>query len=441
MKYTTDDFKEYIKNNPKGDGKDYEVLGDYVDSKTKILIRHISCGTEYLVRPSYFKSGTRCPNCYGTPKKTTEQFKKEVYNLVGNEYSVVGEYKTALTKIRMRHNCNKCNNFEYDVKPNSFLGGRRCPKCFGNERKTTEQFKQEIFSLVENEYEILSEYKSTHKKILMKHSICNTKFETTPHKFLQGHRCPECFGNKRKDTTKFNQEVFDIVGKEYEVLEEYVNSTTPINMHHTICGNIFPVRPNSFLRGSRCPFCAGNIKKTTKQYKKEVLDNPLGDGDEYIILGEYIDAHTKIEMVHNICNNHIFIRPHDFKKGVRCNCQNISKGEKIIKKYLDDKNILYKTQYTFKDCKFKRQLPFDFAIFYPNGELALLVEFQGNQHYYDVEIFEEDWVDVFHRDMIKRKYCFDKGIPLLTFTFWELDKNILEQELEQTFKPLMEFLV
>ena len=62
------------------------------------------------------------------PRKTTREFKQEVYNLVGNEYSVLGEYITNKTKIKMRH--NKCG-YEYEVTPNSFLStGNRCRECW-----------------------------------------------------------------------------------------------------------------------------------------------------------------------------------------------------------------------------------------------------------------------------------------------------------------------
>ena len=59
-------------------------------------------------------------------KKTTEQFKKEVLDLVGNEYSVIEPYENAHTKIQFRH--NTCGNI-FLMKSNDFLRGRRCPKC------------------------------------------------------------------------------------------------------------------------------------------------------------------------------------------------------------------------------------------------------------------------------------------------------------------------
>lgn len=60
-------------------------------------------------------------------KKTTEEFIQQVYKLVGNEYSVLGKYQTALTPIKLRHNI--CG-LEYFVAPAHFTStGRRCPVC------------------------------------------------------------------------------------------------------------------------------------------------------------------------------------------------------------------------------------------------------------------------------------------------------------------------
>ena len=37
-------------------------------------------------------------------RKTTEEFKEEVYKSVGNEYSVLSDYKGCETTIKMKHN-------------------------------------------------------------------------------------------------------------------------------------------------------------------------------------------------------------------------------------------------------------------------------------------------------------------------------------------------
>jgi very-short-patch-repair endonuclease len=59
-------------------------------------------------------------------RKTNEFFLKEVADLTGEKYEFLEEYITALTKIRVKH--KKCGN-TYEVRPDSFFSGRRCPYC------------------------------------------------------------------------------------------------------------------------------------------------------------------------------------------------------------------------------------------------------------------------------------------------------------------------
>lgn len=112
-------------------GNEYSVLGEYVNARTKIIVKHNLCGNVYDVRPDDFKHGRRCPVCSLDIKrakraKTTSQFLKEVTNLVGDEYSLKSEYINWKTKVTLVHNI--CGNV-WEVEPNSFLQGRRCPVC------------------------------------------------------------------------------------------------------------------------------------------------------------------------------------------------------------------------------------------------------------------------------------------------------------------------
>lgn len=120
-------------------------------------------------------------------KRTTEGFKQEVKDLVGNEYTVLGEYINNKTKIAIRHKCGK----EYDVRPDHFLGGSKCPVCSiinnANKRtKSTEQFKSEVYEIVGEEYSLIGEYASSRKKVSIKHNICGQEYKVYPHiRFLK----------------------------------------------------------------------------------------------------------------------------------------------------------------------------------------------------------------------------------------------------------------
>ena len=109
-------------------------------------------------------------------RKTTEEFKEEVYKSVGNEYSVLSDYKGCETKIKMKH--NKCKN-EYLTTPNNFLSGSRCKHC-SLKRKNIEEIKEEVFETTNGEYSVISNDNPNNnkEKVLFKHNQCNNTFET-----------------------------------------------------------------------------------------------------------------------------------------------------------------------------------------------------------------------------------------------------------------------
>lgn len=108
-------------------GDEYDVLTKYFNTRTKVKIRHNACGNIYEIRPNDFINAKRkCRYCQGLIK-THEDFVKEVYELVKNEYTVLGTYKNALTKIKMKH--NKCGSIYYTRPSNFTSANARCPKC------------------------------------------------------------------------------------------------------------------------------------------------------------------------------------------------------------------------------------------------------------------------------------------------------------------------
>ena len=100
-------------------------------SKTKLTIKHLFCGNIFNVDCHHFvKANNRCPKCNKAKyfsKKTEDKFKKDVFDVVGDEYTVIGKYINKDTKIELLHNI--CGNI-YTVTPGHFLNtGCRCTYC------------------------------------------------------------------------------------------------------------------------------------------------------------------------------------------------------------------------------------------------------------------------------------------------------------------------
>ena len=77
----------------------------YKNAHTDLIVKHNKCGKEF--KTSYKRlvtDGQRCPNT----KKTQEQFEKEVYDLVGDEYKVVGKYISSGKKIEIKRTLWNC---------------------------------------------------------------------------------------------------------------------------------------------------------------------------------------------------------------------------------------------------------------------------------------------------------------------------------------------
>lgn len=340
-----------------------------------------------------------------TKRKTDKEFKQEVFSLVKDEYVFLEPYRGAMNKIKVRH--NECGNV-YKARPSNFLRGDRCPYCSGNAKKTDEEFKQEVFGLVGNEYTFLEPYVNAKAKLKVKHNKCGNVYEITPNSFFRGNRCPHCYGHIKKTDKEFRKEVYNLVGNEYTFLDPYVNDYTKIKVKHNKCGNVYEVTPSNFFTGTRCPYCSGKHQKTDEEFKQEVYDLV---GNEYVFLDTYVNNYTKLKVKHKTCGNVYEVTPTHFLIGTRCPYCNISKGELILNKLLDTLNINYETQKTFKDLKDKTYLSYDFYI----PSQSILIEYQGLQHYEPIDYFggETKFKNQQKHDQMKFDYAREHGYNLI----------------------------
>jgi len=219
------------------------------------------------------------------PVVTDNVFKERVYRQVGDEYTVLSPYVRSTSKVVFKH--NKCGN-TFEMTPNHFLKDkRRCSICSTKRFKSSKVFEKQFNKLANNEYILCTPYHKSHEKVVVLHKTCGTKYKVTPHDFLSGHRCPECFGKQKKTTLQFYNEVDTLTHGEYKLMSKYINSKTSVVLLHKICNNSYSVIPHDFLQGTRCPYCNESHGEKLLQY---VLDDLNID---YTIQKVFDDCGTK----------------------------------------------------------------------------------------------------------------------------------------------------
>ena len=168
---------------------------------------------------------------------------------------------------------------------------------------------------------ITGHYTANKEAISVKCTRCGYEWSTTPVLLLKGSGCISCAGLKKKTTEEFIKQLA-IVSPSIEVQGEYSNTNTKIKVKNKDCGHSWYAKPNSLLRGSNCPKCAGNTRKTHYQFVQELSTvNP-----NISVIGEYVDAKTKIVIRCNNCGKELFMTPNALLNGHGCSVCNHMRG-------------------------------------------------------------------------------------------------------------------
>lgn len=129
-----------------------------------------------------------------------------------------------------------------------------------------------------------------------------------------------------------------------------------------------------------------------------------------------------------LCNSYCVKKYSDLVNGtvISCGCFKESRGEKITRSLLMKHKIKYEKEYSFDDLISTKGYPlrFDFAIFDDFKRLICLIEYQGQQHYENVEFGKQQREKT---DQQKREYCFAHNIPLYEIKYDENVENVINK--------------
>lgn len=206
---------------------------------------------------------------------TQEEFEKKLFEKYGNEYQVVGKYINSQTKIKVKHlTCGRILDM-LPASLLHGIGCTHCKHREGR-LITNDDFKKHLKEVVGDEYIPLTEYTGATNKVVFKHKVCGNVFEMRPNNIFNGQRCPHCSNilNAQKRTTSFSTIKMRFEEEpDYQLVttsDDYHNTRTPVKIKHKSCGSIFKMAPSCFFRGERCPFCKSPKGET---FISKILDS------------------------------------------------------------------------------------------------------------------------------------------------------------------------
>ena len=410
-----------------GDKYDYSKV-QYVNGSTKVTIICPEHG-EFLQSPGTHIQGQGCPKCgmeiaKSSRRKTQEKFIEEAKEVWGDkyDYSLV-KYVNTMTKVDII--CKEHGVFS--PIPNNFLRGHGCPECgiilnSINLASNTEEFIAKSREIHGDKYDYSKVvYKNNKTKVTI---ICpeHGEFQQMPNSHLEGKGCTKCAQNEISNNEEFIEKARKIHGDKFDYsLVDYKGNKTKVKI---ICPThgVFEQSPNAHLRGTGCLECSGLRKHTTEEFI--VLARQVhGDKYDYSL----VDYQGNKKRVKIVCPIHgVFEqKPNQHLSGQGCPHCTESKGEKTVRLFLEKNNVSFIAYHSFDDCRNIHPLPFDF--FLPQNNTC--IEFQGIQHYEEIETFggKKGFEYRQRMDNIKREYCKKNGIRLIEIRYDEDVEEVLEK--------------
>jgi very-short-patch-repair endonuclease len=241
-----------------------------------------------------------------------------------------------------------------------------------------------------------------------------------PGDYKIGVKCPKCSGSCPKQA---EEEFIALLTKNnHKSLSNYVNATTKVLINFNCGHDPHWICPASYKIGVRCPKCYGNC---SKQAREEFI--ALLTKNNHKSLSKYVNNTTKVLINFNCGHDPHWVRPGDYKIGVRCpNCK-VSKGEKVILDYLTENEFNVVSQYRIDGYNYK----YDIYI----REYNLIVEVHGRQHYEEVDFFggrtlEEERMN----DYEKEKLAVSKGYNYMVVDYKEHKPELALERFKEQFR-------
>jgi hypothetical protein len=335
--------------------------------------------------------------------------------LFENGHELLDVYKNAKGKVLIDF---RCGHYPKLIRLDHYKNGHGCSICSEN---SPEQAKEEFISLLEHNGHtwLDGEYENNNTKILIDFNCSHEPHWITPNNYKNERGCPKCgYLITSEKLSKQAKEEFSLLVEfnGHELLSKYVGNHTKVLIDFKCRHEPHLITPGHYKNGNACPKCSG---RCPEQSEHEFILLVKSNGHK--LLSEYSGAKNKVLIDFKCNHNQHWIRIDHYKNGVGCPVCNESKGEKRIRKWLEDNKFYFIAQKEFDGLigTGGGNLSYDFYL----PKLNILIEYQGEFHDGKANDYVKENLEYQREhDKRKREYAKQKNIRLLEIWYSDYEK-------------------
>ena len=254
-----------------GDKYDYSKV-EYENNKKPVCIICPEHGGFWQAPQNHIRQKQGCPICnHRSYKYTTEEFIQRAREVHGDKY----DYSKVVYETGKKKVCIICpEHGEFWQTPQKHLSGQGCARCYGNVKMTQEDFIERANKIHRGKYDYSKVVYDGYEKKVCIICPEHGEFRQTPHSHLAGQGCQECYGNRKRTTEEFIELARKVHGDKYDYSKvEYQDNKTPVCIICPEHGEFWQAPYNHIVQHQGCSKCAEELNVSEQRVVSFLKEN------------------------------------------------------------------------------------------------------------------------------------------------------------------------
>lgn len=242
----------------------FKIIGDYVNSTTKVECECSICGHHWAPLPSNILKGQGCPKCGRKACSQKLSFsQKEIIKQLPDSIELL-QYTRAGELALFR--CKICSHEWFYIPSNLISKNRGCPICNGY-LKTNSVFIEQLQQINSN-IEVLEPYINSTTKLKCRCKKCGALWKSDPHHLLSGKGCPCCDKSKGELTVQTILQKYNIPYTYQYYLKTDFGSKIFVDFKVELGGQLYFIEYNGIQHYQPIEYFGG-IEQFQKQQRRD----------------------------------------------------------------------------------------------------------------------------------------------------------------------------